>query len=207
MTRILNRTTIAITLAVLLTVGFTAATAMPAAAEHDGGDSGGVSDMLTPSDDGILATVYGSVAGITDRALYKINGPDDSATENRDQAIQAFNQYNESFVAYANNRSIHEGDVVQMDCVIDGETATAYIVADYNDSLGEYTSAEAVTSTDRQVDHTVTLEANACDNAAEEIETFHDKFASQDKDVTRKYLAEMASKYKSTVDEPFTGGR
>lgn len=201
-----TRTTISIVLACLLTLAMTTAFAAPAAAEHDGGESGGVSDMLTPSDDGILATVFGSVAGLTDRALYKINGPDDTATENRDQAVQTFNQYNDSFVAYANNRSIHEDDVVQVDCVIEGETATAYIVADYNDSLGKYESAKAVTSTSRTVDHTVTLEANACDNAAEEIETFHDKFASTDKDVTRKYLAEMASKYGSNVDEPFTGG-
>lgn len=192
-----------IALSALLVFALTAGAAAPAAADHD--NSSSLADGLQPSDDGLLGAALGLLGGV-DRAKYAIFGPDDSAAENRDAAINEFNQHNESFVAYANNRSIHEGDVLQIDCVIDGETATGYIVATYNDSSEAYESAEAVETTDRTADHTIELRKNACDNAADELERFHADFASEDKDVTRKYMAEMASKYKGNVDEPFTGG-
>lgn len=204
MTRLITRTTIAILLAVLLTVGFTVATVAPAAAEHDPDDSG-LADALQPSDDGLLATAFGALAGV-DRAIYAIRGPDDTAEENRDAAVKNFNQHSADFVRYANDRDLHEGEVVQVDCTVDGETATAYIVADFNDSTNEYESAAAVTSTDRDVNHTVELRKNACDNAAGEIEYFHDTFADDDRDVTRKYMSKMASKYAGNIDEPFMGG-
>lgn len=192
-------------LAVVLTVGFTASMAAPAAAEHNGGEDNGLADALEPDEDSLLGSALG-LLGATDRVKYRLFGPEDTAEENRDAAIDAFNQHNASFVEYANDRDIHEGEVVQIDCVIEGETATGYIVSTYNDSQGNYTSAEAVTSTDRSVDHTVTLERNACDNAASEIEYFHDEFASQDRAPTRKYMSTMASKYAGNADEPFTGG-
>ena len=201
-TRIITTTAVA----ALLVASLAGAAVAPAAATHNGDENGTVGDALTPSDNGILAGIIGTASGFTDRAKYAVFGADDSATENRDAAVSTFNQYNDTLLAYANNRSIHEGSVVQVDCTIDDETATSYIVADYNDSSEEYTSAEAVTSTDRSVDHTVTLEGAACDNAAEEIEYFHDEFASEDKDVTKRYMAEMAGKYAGSVDEPFTGG-
>lgn len=191
-----------IALSAVLVFALTAGATAPAAADHD--NSSSVSDALQPSDDGIVAAVLGTIGGATDRASYVVFGPEDDAAENRDAAIQTFNQYNESYISFANNRSIHEGEVVQVDCVIDGETATGYIVSNYNDSSEAYESAKAVKSTDRSVDHQITLRKNACDNAADELEYFYDEFASQDKDVTRRYMAEMAGKYRGNIDEPFT---
>ena len=191
-----------IALSVLLVVALAAGAAAPAAADHN--DSSSLGDALEPSDDGYLAAALG-LLGATDRARYAVFGPEDNATENRDAAIETFNQYNESFVSYANARDIHEGEVLRVDCTVDGETATGYIVATYNSTSEEYESAKAVTSTDRTVDHEITLQKNACDNAASELEHFYDEYASQDKDVTRKYMTKMASKYKGNVEEPFVG--
>jgi hypothetical protein len=192
-----------ITLTAILVVALLAGAAAPAAAEHDDGDSSTLGEVLdAPAD--ALGYARGLAEGALSRASYAINGPEDDAATNRDDAIDAFNQHNTSLIQYANARNVHEGEVARIDCTIEDETATAYIVADYNSTSGEYESAKAVTSTDRTVDHTVELRGAACDNAAAEIERFDEEFASQDKDVTKRYLAQMASKYGGSVDEPFT---
>lgn len=191
--------------AAFLVVALVAGAAVPATATHDDDESTTLGEALEPASN-TLGYVEGFIGGTLSRASYVVSGPEENATTNRDAAVDAFNQHNESFVDYANNRSIHQGEVVQVDCTVEGETATAFIVADYNNSTSQYDSATAVTSTDRAVDHEVVLEESACDNAAAEIETFHDDFASENRDITRKYAAEMASKYRGDVKEPFTGG-
>lgn len=200
MTRPLTATTLTAVLVIALVAG-----AAPAAAEHDSGDASTLDDVLDAPTDYVAAAFAAAEGGLA-RASYAISGPDDDAAANRDAAIETFNEYNTTLVEYANARDVHEGEVVQIDCTIGDETATAYIVAPYNTTSGAYESAEAVTSTDRTVDHTVALRGPACDNAAAEIETFHDKFAEPDKNVTRGYLVKKGTQYGSHVDEPFTGG-
>lgn len=205
---IIDRTTIAILFAVLLTVGFTAATVAPAAATHNGGEESGITDAFTASDGGPLDALQGSISGLTARFSYwagGLTGERPAAAESRDEAIQTFNQYNDSYVRYLNARDVHNGDVVEIRFKQNDEVATAYIVAEFNETSGDYESAQAVNSTSRAVDHKVTLRGMAADNAADELERFHDEFASENRDVTTKYISEMASKYKGKVDEPFTG--
>ena len=202
-----------ITLAFVLIVGLVGAAAAPVAATHNGGDDSGLSDALTPADDGGISgipdTVRGLASGVYARASYavsSIGGDTPAAEESRDDAVATFNQYNDTFVQYLNNRTVHNGEVVEVTFVQGDEEATAYIVGTYNDSTEQYESAEAVTTTDRTVDHEIELRGMAADRADEELERFHDEFAEPDEDITAKYASEMAAKYKGKIDEPFTGG-
>lgn len=197
-----------ITLTAILTIALLATTAAvaPAAADHDpDDDSGGLGDALSAPANA-LDFIIGFGGGGIDRVSYAINGPNDDADTNRDDLQTEFNTHNTTLREYANARDIHEGEVAQIDCTIDGDTATLYLVADYNNSSSEYESVEAVQTTDRDVDHTVTLRGMACDNAAGEIDAFVDAYAEPGNDVDSRYAGRMASKYKGKIDEPFTGG-
>lgn len=195
----------AILLSVLLVTALVGAAAAPAAATHDGGDEG-IFEQITPDDDGVVSSVISYGSGYLGRVSYWVSGPENSAEESRDAMMQAFNERNESFIRYANDRGLHQGEVVQVDCELEGETATAYLVATYNSTSGEYENASFVRSTSRSVDHEVVLQKSACDNAGEEIETFHKTFVAEDRNVTRSYLSKMAGKYGDNIEQPFTGG-
>lgn len=196
--------------AVLLVVGLVGAAVAPAAATHDDTDDGGLTDALSPTDEGsVVDTVQGAAKGYFARASYAVSsfgGDTPAAEESKQDALEEFNANSGNYVAYLNNRDVHNGEVVQVDFQQNGETETMYIAGTYNDSSGEYESAEAVNTTDRTVDHQLTLRGMAAENAAGELERFNDEFAAPGNDLTNKYVSEMAAKYGSTVDEPFTGG-
>lgn len=199
-----------IVLAVVLTVAVLSVGAFPAAATHDGGDDSGMSDALSPTDDGgITDTVRGLATGAYERAKYKVStftSDSPAAEDSRDDALETFNQHSENYVAYLNARDVHNGEVVEVTFEQNDETATMYIVGEFNDSSGEYESADAVIDTDRDVDHEIGLRGMAADNAASELDRFNDEFAEPDDDLTNRYVSEMATKYKGLIDEPFTGG-
>lgn len=196
----------AILLSVLLVTSLVGAAAAPAAASHDGGDDEGIFEQMTPDDDGYVSAAISYGSGYLGRVSYWVSGPENSAEESRDAMMEAFNTRNESFLSYANDRGLHQGEVVQVDCELEDETATAYLVADYNATSDEYETARFVRSTNRTVDHEVVLKKGACDNAAEEIEGFHDEFVAEDRNITTSYVSKMAGKYSSSIEEPFTGG-
>lgn len=201
----MNRQPTAVLIALLLAAALVGAAVAPAAATHDGADEdGGLSDALSADDGGYLSAAANWASGFTARVSHAISGPEHTATESRDAMVEAFNEHNDSLVADANDRDVHEGDVARVDCTLEGETATAYIVADYNSSTGQYDSAQAVTSTERSVDHDIVLSSNACDNAADEIETFHDTFAATGDDVSAAYLSRVGGEYGDNIQQPFT---
>lgn len=130
-----------------------------------------------------------------------------AASEARD--VQSyFNQHNQSFIDYANNRSAGgtSYDVWKLTFKQDGESETVYLVADYNTSSNEYTSAEIVNSTSRSVDETVTLDGYAAANAQEELEHFHQEFVTTDTAVTKDYESHLASKYAGHVESSLLEG-
>lgn len=196
---------IASALTALLVVALVASTAVaPVAADH-----GEEADTAFSNDEtNWLDMAKGAASGISERVSYTVSslfgGETQAADDSRDDAIQTFNQYNTTFVDYLNARGIHDGEVVKVTFVQNGERSTAFIVADYNTTSEEYDSAEAVKSTDRSVDHKIRLQGMAADNADDELERFHDDFAEPDTDITTKYASEMASKYARLIDEPFT---
>lgn len=196
--------------AVLLVVGLVGAAVAPAAATHNDTDDGGLTDALSPAEEGnAFDTVKGAVKGYAARVSYKISSfrNDTPAAENSKQAaLEEFNQNSANYVSYLNDRDVHNGEVVEIEFKQSGETATMYIVGDFNETTDQYDSAEAVNTTDRTVDHEITLRGMAADNAADELERFNDEFAEPGDDLTNSYVSEMAAKYGSSVDEPFTGG-
>lgn len=197
-------------IAVLLVAGLVGTAIVPAAATHDDTDDGGVADALSPTDEGTpIDTVRGAATGYLARAGYfvsSLRGDPPAAEDSKQDALETFNQYSGNYVSYLNDRDVHNGEVVEVTFRQNDETATMYIVGTYNDTSESYESAEAVNDTDRAVDHEIVLRGMAAENAADELERFNDEFASTTDDLTNRYVSEMAAKYGSTVDEPFTGG-
>lgn len=200
----MNRQPTAVLIALLLAATLVGAAVAPATASHAADEGGGLSDALSADDGGYLSAAANWASGFTSRVSHAISGPEHTATESRDAMVEAFNEHNDSLVSYANDRGIHEEEVARVDCTLEGETATAYIVADYNSTAGQYDSAQAVTSTDRSVDHDIVLSSNACDNAADEIETFHEEFAATGDDVSAAYLSRVGGEYGDNIQQPFT---
>lgn len=184
------------------------AAAAPVVAKHNDDDS--LSDAFAADDDDRLGTIIGFASGLTDRIGYQArNLVNDApaAEENRDDAIEAFNSNSESLINWSNDRGVSSNqatEVAEVTFAQNGEDATMYVVWEYNETAGEYISAEAVSETDRDVDYEIRLEAMAAENAAEEIEYFANEFAEPNENVTSAYISEMATKYASDVDEPFT---
>jgi ribosomal protein S6 len=199
-------------LLVLATVG----AAPLAVADHDESDASSVfGDVVSveddeSADDGMLTSVRraasriagaasGTLARLTDR------GTDQTASEAADSAQSEFNANNQTIQSYINARATasEDADVLKLTFEIDDESATRYVVADVNGTDGSYENASMVVSTSREVDESCTLEEQAADNAADELGTFVEEFASEDENLSAGYQGRMASQYAGEVDCSF----
>lgn len=98
---------------------------------------------------------------------------------------------------YLNSRVTADEDVqiVQVDMHMDGESETRYIIADYNTTDSTYDSVTAVSTTDRDVDRSVTLCGMAADQASEEVDAVVDGFISSDSMLTIDEISRLNSQY------------
>ena len=193
---------VAIILAVAIgTAGFAFATA-PAAASHEDDDTGAFDALFDEEDDGLIETVRAAASGLYERVTYATpfgDDPDD-AEANAEAAMEAFNENSEDFVEYANERDVNGVETVAVTFVQGDEEATVVLVAEYNETAHAYDSAEVVTAEDYdgdvdETDEYVEVEGMAADNAADEIDRFHDEYAADGDNVTTSYMTEMATKY------------
>ena len=193
---------VAIVLAVAIaTAGFAFATA-PAAASHEDGDTGAFDALFEEEDDGLIETVSAAASGLYERVSYAApfgDDPDD-AEASAEAAMEAFNENSEDFVEYANDRDANGVETVAVTFIQDDEEATVVLVAEYNETDHAYDSAEVVTAEEYggdvdETDEYVEVEGMAADNAADEIDRFHDEFAVDNENVTTSYMTEMATKY------------
>jgi hypothetical protein len=215
------RTTLLI--ATLAVLALLAGAAIPAAASHDTTDSdadSSVTDALfgtsDSDDDGLVGDItrtvgggLGVASGTLDRVAYQYSpfGPEpDSAEQNAEETMQAFNERSESFVTYANDRNVSGGEVVQITFDQADAEETIYLVAEYNQTSDAYESAEMVNTTDRTVDETVTVSGMAADNAAAEIEAFHSEFVEPNDDVTTSWLAKQWAAYNEDLESSLIEG-
>jgi hypothetical protein len=211
-----------IAVAVLAVLALLAGAAAPAAANHDttnedasttdalfgtsdGGDEPGVLTQLQAVRDGIS----GYVAGSVERARYEYSpfrdAPDDPTTS-ANETMTAFNERSGAFVDYANARNVSGGEVVSITFEQGGDSETIYLVAEYNDTAGEYDSAKMVADTDRTVDETVTVSGMAADNADDELVAFHDTFVEDGADPSPRWLSEQWTKYNEDLESSLIDG-
>jgi hypothetical protein len=192
-------------LLVLATVG-----APLSAADHRESDASGVFDGVTVEEDksadnsSVMDSVRRTVsrlAGAASGALSRITdrGTDQTASEAADSAQAEFNTHNGTIQRYINERSDAStgANVLELTFKIDDGEATRYVVADVNGS--DYENATMVSQTSREVDETCTLEDQAGDNAAAELETFVADYGSEKKNMPAGYQRRLASQYGGEV--------
>jgi ribosomal protein S6 len=167
--------------------------------EDDSADNSSMLDGVRRAASRIAGAASGTLARLTDR------GTDQTASEAADSAQAEFNSHNATIQSYINARASASTDanVLELTFEIDDKTATRYVVADVNTSDGTYENASMVSSTNREVDESCSLEEQAADNAATEIETFVEEFASEGEDMSASYQGRMASQYAGEVDCSF----
>ena len=206
-----------IAVATLAVLALLAGAAAPAAANHDSTTQDeGLADSLfgtsDSNDTSVLDTVsaaIGVASGTLDRARYQYSpfGPEpDSAEANAEDTMQAFNENAGDFVAYANDRNVSGGEVVQITFDQNDAEETIYLVAAYNQTSDSYESAAMVNTTDRSVDETVSVSGMAADNAADEIEAFHETFVDPNDDVTTSWLAKQWAAYNEDLSSSLIEG-
>lgn len=134
---------------------------------------------------------------------------DESGADRADRYANDFTdtyaEHNETLESYANSRfsgNASEYDVIALEFAAADETTTRYLVADANDSTGNFSNSEIVNTTDRSVDYTVGFEEYAAKNAASELEYFATEYAAEDKDIDRALLTRMGKRYAGDIDLP-----
>ncbi|MFW5911658.1 MAG: hypothetical protein ACOCQV_02860 [Halolamina sp.] len=174
-------------------------------------DDGGVLDgFLDDEDDG--TDLSATVAGVVDKNVWQasqylsLSDADEdqqAAEQDRHDLQQAFAANNESIESYANDRfdgNASEWDVIEIAHVRDEGNATHYLVADAEN--GSFENARMVNETDRDVDHTLTLEEYASDAAHAELDTFVTDYVATDRNVTTGYATRLAAEYSGYVERP-----
>lgn len=220
---------IALVLTFLL-AGLTGAATTPAIAQEDEDEESFIDAVLSDDNEsaidlGIasistedidLASAY--IRGAANRAWLAtsnvrrspINRESDSVrVTNHADAVQSyFNYRNESFVEAANEWGIgaDSRDVFELTFRIDGAEETRYLVADYNESSAEYTSARIVEETDRTVDECVEARDHATTNAKDELESFHTRFVEPMDQPGAPYKRYIAGAYAGKATTSLMGG-
>ena len=175
--------------------GTAAAATVPAtaAAQSDDEDGRSVGETVRA----IIAGVRGRVNSAVERGLGERTDSETAATD----AKEEFNPNSGEWVAYINDHASLDGDVqvVSLEFLPKPEeepddTTTVYLVSDHDGD--QYTSAEIVDATSREVDEEVRLESIAADHASEEIETAYEEFVTEDKPPSDEHLAYLAGKYR-----------
>jgi hypothetical protein len=211
------RRVVAIAVLVSVVTGVTAIGAGPATAATD---SGPLDEVLDDADD---ATEFGIAGfeGWVDRQIYRLKtlgipflGDDettDTASDELEEVQSYYNPRSAEFEAWINARSNASADydVVGITFELDGETASKVLVAEVNSTTDDYQNSSIVDSTERSIDHNVTLCGYAADSAPAELETYYNEFVEPDEDLTSSYVGRLAGQYKGGVETSLldsTGG-
>ena len=164
-----------------------------AAAQSDDEDDRSIGEQIRA----VIAGVRGKIDSQYERRLGERTDSETAATD----AKEAFNPNSDEWVAYINEHASLDGDVqvVSIEFVPKPEeepddTTTVYLVSDHDGE--QYTSAEIVDDTSREIDEEVRLESIAADNASAEIETAYEKFVTEDEPPSDEHLAYLAGKYR-----------
>ena len=187
--------------------------AQPVAAAEEDSEADGILNGMFESDEETsrweqfksgIDRLLGGLSGSVDRLLdYKI---EHTASEAADDVTETFNANNRTIESYVNAHATAStsADVLELTFDIGDEQATRYLVADVNGP--DYEHARIVTETTRSPDESCTLDQQAADNAAAELETFIDEYADPDKNVSAGYESDLTSQYAGEVHCSFLPG-
>lgn len=199
----MNRITATVVAASLL-IGATLGAA-PAVAQADGTAFDDVIDTGEENGLDVAKAGYVFLSSSWERGKFWVaeNSPLGTVEQTADQEIATvanyYNAHNATLEAYVNNRTtLEQNHTIKLSLHIADTTATRYLEADV--ASGNVTSSRIVTSTDRTVTDRADLCGLAAEQAAEELEAFHDDYAAPGEDVDLEYLAKLRGKYGSDVD-------
>ena len=157
--------------------------------------------------DGVDATIA-TATNWAERATYGVSSMLSEKTDaERAQTYatnttEVFNSHNETLATYTDSRvnvTGSEWDTIAVEFGVGDETATRYLVSDYQN--GNFTDAVMVNDTNRTVDKTLVLEDYAAKKASDELEYFATEYAAEDRDVDFALLSRMQA-YAGNIELP-----
>jgi hypothetical protein len=143
-----------------------------------------------------------SVAGSFDRITSDVS--ETTASTVATETTDVFNSNASTLVSYANNQ-ITDGvdkttiDTLRVKFTKAGDAERRFIVVGVDQEANDFTTASMVESTDREIDEWVHLEALAADNAADELESFVDEYAAENKPIDAELKGRLAGRYAPDV--------
>jgi len=178
-------------------------------ADDSDDDDGLLPDIIPGEDDS--ATVVGYASGWLDRAMYSLEsrfGSSEetvSASEVATSLSDDLNTHADAYEAYLNEftGASTAYDSIRYRVMLDGETATRYIVANVTDVGGEsaYQDLRAVNGTtydglNRTVDESMTLCGIAAANAADDLRKFREEYVATNTSIREdpSLLAELRAR-------------
>jgi hypothetical protein len=185
--------------ALLVTIAVVSGGAGVATADTDDTDGGFIDSLLNgDAFEQAMSIVDGATARAGDWSPFDGYG---DADENLQAAMSAYNESSDAFLAELNSKNLSDGqEVVRVTCTTGDESATAYLIGEYNSSTGDYDNAYATTATEREPDEYVILEDAACQNAADEIDHYADEYATTDDDPGAAYWNRLKTRYVGSVE-------
>ena len=213
-TRLTKLIVVAIVLAAAIVPG--AVAAQTDSDDEDGllGDLVGKMQSVAENPTDAARAAVGYAKGLYANAAYRNpfrdakRTPEQSATDVQTE----FNEHNETYLTYINERVTASSDrnVIELKFTLESdggdstETRYRYLVADVNETSGDYENATIVsTEPDREVDHTVELSGLATEELPDDLVTFREEYAAENETPPGSYSRELASKYAGHVHGTF----
>ncbi|MFB6121127.1 MAG: hypothetical protein ABEJ68_08445 [Halobacteriaceae archaeon] len=175
-------------------------------------------------DDSLVDAVLGTAANITDQvaavrqfaggivtnARYRVFGPETERTPSQCVSdIQSeINTHNGTYEQYVNSRinASESRDVVAIRCALEDEDGQmqneqVYAVADVVN--GSYQNLRIVNDTSRDVDHVIRLSGIAAQEMPDDLVSFREDYAANNKTPGAAYKKRLAGKYMGSVHGTF----
>lgn len=172
--------------------------------DSDDADPGFFSGSVVGGEDGIRARMLAFPRGRVSRTRLLLFGDLDDAEEIAVDIQGHINEHSEDYREYVNERDLggEDREVFELTIEQDGDSSTLYLVAEYDDADGEYTSIEMYDAAayedehgGREADEVSELSGHAAAEAPDELDRFHAEFVEPGDDVTHAYATEMAATY------------
>lgn len=195
--------------------------APPVAAQSDdagvveelfGSSAGSVVEQVTSDPIGFAETISAAAGGWAS-SNSPFSGADRTPSECASDIKTEINDNSATYETYINDRvnASTDRDVVRVECTLetrdglstDVVTETIYLTADVNTSDDSYENISAVDTTDRTVDHTVTLSGAATTDGPDDLVEFREEYAEENETPPQQYQARIGGKYSGDVTGTF----
>lgn len=162
--------------------------------------------MVTAIISGRSVNQVAKKTGNLSRTVADLTSEPGDAREYADAFQEAFNTNTETLRKYANDR-LHASDTVAAIRFTDrqGHQSKRYLVTSADEATRNLEEAQVVDhqrfeDLDRSIDQRVAIDWYLSRNAAAELETFVEKFATHNKDPSQAYMAKTGAKYGDSIE-------